>query len=94
MAPSAGLKKTIYENWSTAQHQKIITGYLSFKNKQDAKDMLNIITQNHYKLLIHITRYGNFNNVKLLKNMNFSKKVEFTKEEIEEINSLVKLIKY
>lgn len=69
-------------------------GYIAFENKNDANDYLNIITQPHFKLLIHLTRYGNFNNIMVLKHLNFDTKIIFNDDENDEILKLIKKIKY
>jgi hypothetical protein len=69
-------------------------GYLDFDTKKEAEDYLKIITQPHFKLLIHLTRYGNFNNIMVLRHLDFDKNYKFTKKELDEINKLVQLITY
>ena len=69
-------------------------GYLDFDTKKEAEDYLKIITQPHFKLLIHLTRYGNFNNIMVLRHLDFDKNYKFTKKELDEINKLVRLITY
>ena len=69
-------------------------GYLDFNSKEEAEEYIKIITQNPFKLLVHITRYGNFNNIMVLRHLDFDGKHKFTKKELDEINKLVQLIKY
>ena len=69
-------------------------GYIAFENKKEAENYLEIITQPHFKLLVHLTRYGNFNNIMVLRFLAFEKKFKFSKKELNEINKLVSLIKY
>lgn len=69
-------------------------GYISFDNKKEASDYLKIITEPHFKLFVHLTRYGNFNNIMVLRYMNFDKKIKFTKNELKEINKLSSKMPY
>lgn len=69
-------------------------GYMSFNSKKEAEDVLKIIKKDEFKLIIHLSRFGNFNNIKVLKHLNFFNKIEFTEEEKAEINELISLIKY
>lgn len=70
--------------------------YCEFKDKNSALSFLEKITSSDYayiKLLVHLTRYGNFNNIKLLKNISLDKP-KFSKNENLEIEKLIKKIKY
>lgn len=69
-------------------------GYYAFNNKEEAEFYLKKITKNYIKLIIHLTRYGNFNNIMVLKHIIFEEEIYFTENEKETINSLVSLIKY
>lgn len=69
-------------------------GYFSFDTKDEAEKYIKIITKPHFKLLIHLTRYGNFNNIMVLKYLNFDKKIKFNKKELKEIKELTERIKY
>lgn len=69
-------------------------GYISFDSKEEADDYLEIIKRPLYKVLVHLTRYGNFNNIKLLRHLDFSREVSLKNKELDEINRLNKLIKY
>lgn len=69
-------------------------GYMEFNTKKEAQDYLKIITMPHFKLLIHLTRYGNFNNIKVLKHLNFDANIKFTNKELDEITRLAENIKY
>lgn len=69
-------------------------GYIPFSNQDDALKYLNKIIEPEYKLIVHLTRYGNFNNIMVLRYMNFDSIIKLTKKEKEEINMLVSLIKY
>lgn len=69
-------------------------GYIPFESKKEAEKYIKKITKNEYKLIVHLTRYGNFNNIMVLRYMNFDKDIKFTKKELDEINKLCELIKY
>lgn len=69
-------------------------GYIAFDEKNQAKNYLENITKKHFKLLVHLTRYGNFNNLMVLKHINFDEKINFTAQEEEEIDKLSSYIKY
>lgn len=69
-------------------------GYISFDNQKDAVKYIDIISKPEYKLIVHLTRYGNFNNIMVLKHLNFDKEIKFTKKQFEEILNLTSLIKY
>lgn len=68
-------------------------GYFAFDNEKEAKSYLENITKPAFKLLIHLTRYGNFNNIMLLKHLKFDSSLEFSKDEwafLEHLNSKIK----
>ena len=69
-------------------------GYIPFDSKEEADNYLKNIIKPEYKLLIHLTRYGNFNNIMVLGHLKFDKSIKFTKEEEKEIKMLTDLIKY
>jgi hypothetical protein len=69
-------------------------GYISFDSEKEAQEYLRIITKPQIKMLIHLTRYGNFNNIMVLRHIIFDEEIEFTKSEQKEISKLMKLIKY
>lgn len=48
--------------------------------------------QNLVKLIIHITRYGYFNNILVLKHIKFDEKINFNQKEIEIINNLLNIL--
>lgn len=101
-------KQDIYDKWiiivplstyyiPVIEHHANTTqsvGYIPFESKKEAEEYLVRITKPEYKLITHLTRYGNFNNIMVLRYMNFDKDIKFTKKELEEINNLVSLIKY
>lgn len=69
-------------------------GYIPFDSKEEAENYLKNIIKPEYKLLIHLTRYGNFNNIMVLRHLKFDKNIKFTKDEEKEIKMLTDLIKY
>lgn len=69
-------------------------GYIPFDSKEEAENYLKNIIKPEYKLLIHLTRYGNFNNIMVLRHLKFDKNIKFTKYEEKEIKMLTDLIKY
>lgn len=101
-------KQDIYDKWiiivplstyyiPVIEHNANTTqsvGYIPFETKRDAQSYLERIIRPEYKLIVHLTRYGNFNNIMVLRYMNFDKDIKFTKKELEEILSLCELIKY
>lgn len=104
----ASKKQDIFDKWiivvplstyyiPVVMHEVNVTqsvGYLDFTTKKEADNYLKIITQPHFKLLVHLTRYGNFNNIMVLRHMNFDSDIKFTKIEQAEIDKLVSLINY
>ena len=69
-------------------------GYISFDSQEEANNYLNVIEEPWYKLIIHLTRYGNFNNIMVLKHLKFDENINFTENEMNEINSLINEVKY
>lgn len=104
----AKFKQDIYDKWviivplstyyvpfiQTHVNTTQSVGYFSFDTKANAKKYMDIITHPCYKLIIHLTRYGNFNNIMVLKHLKFDEQIQFTKEESNEINNLISKIKY
>ena len=80
----------IRKNVNTTQS----VGYFAFDTKKQAEKYLSNISQACYKVIIHLTRYGNFNNIMVLKHLRFDSSIDFTEEELNEILRLTKLIKY
>lgn len=101
-------KQDIYDKWiivvplstyyiPVIEHKANTTqsvGYIPFETKKNAEKYLKRITKPEYKLIVHLTRYGNFNNIMVLRYLNFDTDIKFTKKEIECINNLCKMIKY
>ena len=69
-------------------------GYIPFDNEESAKVCLDEITQPNIKVMVHLTRYGNFNNIMVLKHLKFGEDVQYNHKEREEIARLCSLIKY
>ena len=69
-------------------------GYIEFQQKAEAEKYLENLNQSHIKVLVHLTRYGNFNNTKLLKHLNFNKNIIMNKEETQIIKKLRSKINY
>ena len=69
-------------------------GYIEFESENEAKEFMEFLKQDYIKLIIHLTRYGNFNNIMVLKHINFTKEIDFSNSELQTIQSLCKLIKY
>ena len=67
--------------------------YISFNEKKDAEEMVNRLEQPYVKVLVHLTRYGNFNNIMLLKHIKLNG-VVLTENEQSVVNKLIKKIKY
>ena len=75
----ASKKQEIFDKWliivplSTYYIPKIMhnvnvtqsVGYFEFDSKKEAEEYLKIITRPYFKLMIHLTGYGNFNNIYL-----------------------------
>ena len=104
----ACIKQDIYDKWviiiplSTYYVPYILNnvnttqsvGYFVFETKKQAEEYLKNISQACFKVIIHLTRYGNFNNIMVLKHLKFDNKPTFTEEETNELYKLVELIKY
>ncbi|WP_221278925.1 Eco57I restriction-modification methylase domain-containing protein [Helicobacter gastrocanis] len=104
----ATIKQDIYDKWiiiiplSTyflpyIKHHANTTqsvGYIAFESQAEAQNYMAFLKQPHIKLLIHLTRYGNFNNIKVLKHLSFAKQMDFTRAELETIHTLCQHIKY
>lgn len=80
----------IRKNVNTTQS----VGYFAFDTKKQAEQYLKNITQACFKVIIHLTRYGNFNNIMVLKHLKFDCSIDFTEDEQNELARLAKLIKY
>lgn len=104
----AKFKQDIYDKWITiiplstyyvpyVRHNVNVTqsvGYIAFDTEQEANDYLSILNRDEFKVVVHLTRYGNFNNIMVLKHLRFDKKINFTGSEVDEIARLRQLIKY
>ncbi len=103
----ATFKQDIYDKWIIViplstyyipfiEHHKNTTqsvGYLAFDTKKAAEDFLIKAQQDYIKVLVHLTRYGNFNCTKVLKHIIFNEP-KFSKQEKDKINELLVKIKY
>lgn len=69
-------------------------GYFAFDSKEEAKEYLKILNKPHFKVFIHLTRYGNFNNIMVLKHLAFNKKINLNTQERQDIEKLYKKIAY
>ncbi|WP_031489173.1 methyltransferase [Ureaplasma canigenitalium] len=69
-------------------------GYFAFNKKNEAVNFLEIIIQPVYKLIVHLTRYGNFNNIMVMKHLRYGENVKLKMKEKKEIEKLTSLIKY
>ncbi|NCP98224.1 methyltransferase [archaeon] len=104
----ANIKQDIYDKWNIIiplstyfvpyVKNKVNTtqsvGYISFEDKISAEDYIKTITKPEYKIIVHLTRYGNFNNIMVLKHLNFDKSIKLSKSEKLTLNTMSKLIKY
>ena len=104
----ATVKQDIYDKWiiiiplstycipyiSTNTNVTQSVGYIEFDTELQAKNYIESITKPHIKLLIHLTRYGNFNNIMVLKHIQFDKNIEFNTQEQSKIDELIKYVKY
>lgn len=69
-------------------------GYVACDTEEEAVAIRNELTKPLWKVLIHLTRYGNFNNIMLLKHLRFGEDIEMTPTEADVISELNSLIKY
>lgn len=104
----ANIKQDIYDKWiivvplSTYYTPYIRTnvnttqsvGYFAFKTQEKAEQYLEVITRPIFKVIIHLTRYGNFNNIAVLKHLKFNRKISLTFKQESEIDKLNNLMKY
>lgn len=69
-------------------------GYFAFESKKEASDYLKILNKPHFKVLIHLTRYGNFNNIMVLKHLAFDKQIMLDSHQTKDIEKLHKKMAY
>lgn len=69
-------------------------GYFAFESKQEANKYLKVLTKPHFKVIIHLTRYGNFNNIMVLKHLAFDKHITLDSNQMQDIEKLHKKISY
>lgn len=104
----AKIKQDIYDDWIVVvplstyfkpyiRHNVNTTqsvGYFSFDSERQAGEYLEKINKACYKVMVHLTRYGNFNNIKVLKHLRFDNEPQFSIQEQEYIDNFFKKIKY
>lgn len=69
-------------------------GYIECNTLNKANKLLKEINKPWFKLIVHLTRYGNFNNIMVLKHLQFERKFEFTKNELQTLRTLTSKINY
>lgn len=104
----ASMKQEIFDKWviivplSTYYTPFIRTkvnttqsvGYVPFSTEEEAEAFLPLMNRPEIKLMVHLTRYGNFNNIKVLKHLIFAPIKELTPGEISTLQKLGASIKY
>lgn len=104
----AKIKQDIYDKWTIIiplstyyvpylKHNVNVTqsvGYISLNTEDDAKKYMEKLINPCFKVIIHLTRYGNFNNIMVLKHLKFDNTIELTNSELETIHKLISKIKY
>ena len=104
----ATFKQDIYDKWITViplstyfipyvRHNVNTTqsvGYIAFDTEEEATKYLEILNNPLFKVLIHITRYGNFNNIMLLKHLRFDSEIKLAENEEATVCKLLEKIKY
>lgn len=104
----AAIKQDVYDKWliimplstyfvpyiATQTNVTQSVGYIEFDTEIQARQYIKNITQPHIKLLVHLTRYGNFNNIMVLKHLMFDKGVSFSAREQSKIDELIKCVRY
>lgn len=80
---------TYFLPWiDTKQNVTQSVAYISCSNMNDAKEKIKILKNSLFRILIHLTRYGNFNNLCVLKHLNFNYKHAFTDKQLNIIKAL------
>lgn len=69
-------------------------GYIECNALNKANKLLKEINKPWFKLIVHLTRYGNFNNIMVLKHLQFESEFEFTKNELQTLKTLTSKINY
>lgn len=69
-------------------------GYVACDTEEEARETLARITRDPIKLLVHLTRYGNFNNIQVLRHLRFDDDVELPQDAQAEVDRLAGLIGY
>lgn len=66
--------------------------FIRCNSKEEAERINQELMSPVYKMIIALTRYGNFNNIRILQNLTILDKLSLTTEEIEYINMINKII--
>ncbi len=74
--------KTFIDNCGMTQS----VAFIRCNSKKEAEEIKKELDNEIYKFLNNITRYGNFNNVRILQSFPLLKNIKLTEEEIELIN--------
>lgn len=104
----AKIKQDIYDKWTVVvplstyyvpfvEHNTNVTqsvGYISFNTEEEANIFCSKMKQAPYKAVVHLTRYGNFNNIMVLKHILFNEDVHLTEKETEFVNLFCSKITY
>lgn len=104
----AKIKQDIYDKWNIIiplstyfipfVRNKVNTtqsvAYISFTDKNSAENYMEKIIKPEYKVIIHLTRYGNFNNIMVLKHLNFDMEIILEENEKHTLELLLKAMKY
>ncbi len=104
----AKIKQDIYDKWIVVvplstyfipfvEHNANVTqsvGYIQFDTEDEAKTACLKMKKNAYKTIVHLTRYGNFNNIMVLKHIDFSSLPPLSDNETTFIENFVKKINY
>ena len=105
----ATIKQDIYDKWVViiplscyfipyVEHNVNTTqsvGYFAFDTQEQAMLFKEKLKENWIKVLIHLTRYGNFNNILVLKHINFLLNQNcFSEQENKIIQQIISKIRY
>ena len=104
----AKFKQDIYDKWvvivplSTyyipfVEHNVNVTqsvGYISFETEEEARNFCDKMKNDLFKTVVHLTRYGNFNNIMVLKHILFDKELSLSKQEKDFIRCFCSKIPY
>ena len=104
----AVMKQDIYDKWidviplstyyiPTTHHNVNVTqsvGYVAFDTEKEAVDYIGVLNKDLFKAVIHLTRYGNFNNIMVLKHIMFDSDIQLTDSEKETVSNIISKLKY